>query len=130
MQFFTHYFLHFGFPLFVALLFFNKDWKKTYLILLATMLVDLDHLLADPIFQEDRCSIAFHYLHSYYAIMFYIVLLFFKGPIRIVGIGLLLHMCTDLIDCMFMFAKCELCMTNAPAIELLKMIKSLKELVL
>lgn len=57
MQAFVHYFLHFGFPLVIAYVFFKKDWKKAYLILLATMLVDLDHLLADPIFAANRCSI-------------------------------------------------------------------------
>ena len=35
------------------------------------MLVDLDHLLATPIFKENRCSINFHPLHSYVAIGFY-----------------------------------------------------------
>lgn len=71
MQTFIRYSLHFGFPLFIAFVFFRKDWKKVYLILIATMLVDVDHLLADPIFEANRCSINFHPLHSYYAIMLY-----------------------------------------------------------
>lgn len=45
---FTHYFLHLVFPVFIALIFYRKNWKKVYLILLATMLVDLDHLLPIP----------------------------------------------------------------------------------
>lgn len=61
---FLHYFLHLGLPLLIAWVFFRKNWKQAYLILLATMLVDLDHLLAEPIFQADRCSIGFHPLHS------------------------------------------------------------------
>jgi hypothetical protein len=64
------------------------------------MLVDLDHLLATPIFDSHRNSIGFHYLHSYPAIGFYVVLLFFKKT-RIVGIGLLLHMFTDFQDYYF-----------------------------
>jgi hypothetical protein len=65
MQTIIHYFLHFGFPFFIAYLGFRKDWKKVYLILLATMLVDIDHLLASPIFEAHRCSIQFHPLHTW-----------------------------------------------------------------
>src|SRR5690554_305185 len=102
MQTFIHYFLHFGFPFFIAYGFFRKDWKKVYLILLATMLVDLDHLLADPIFMADRCSINFHPLHTYYAMGIYTVMLFLKKPFNIIGLGLLFHILTDYIDCLFM----------------------------
>ena len=82
MQFITHYFLHFGFPLVMALIFFRKEWIKIYLIFLATMLVDLDHLLANPIFLADRCSIQFHPLHSYAAICIYFGLLFMRKPVQ------------------------------------------------
>ena len=102
MQTILHYFLHLVFPLFIAFVFFRKDWKKVYLILLATMLVDLDHLLADPIFQANRCSINFHPLHTYYAMAFYVVLLFLRRPFRVIGIGLFFHMLTDFIDCKMM----------------------------
>jgi hypothetical protein len=99
MQFFIHYFLHIGFPLILALVFFRSEWKKVYFILLATMLVDLDHLLADPIFDPNRCSINFHPLHTYYAMIVYVALLFFKKPYNIIGLGLVLHMLTDALDC-------------------------------
>ena len=124
MQNFVHYFLHFGFPFFIAFVFFKRDWKKTYLILIATMLVDLDHLFATPIFQANRCSFGFHYLHTYYAIVFYALLLFLKKPYRIIGIGLLFHMLTDLIDCLFMFNKCKPCFSDAPAFEVLNAISN------
>ena len=62
------------------------------------MLVDLDHLLADPIFKADRCSINFHPLHTYYAMVVYFLGLFFKKT-RILCIALLFHMLTDFIDC-------------------------------
>jgi hypothetical protein len=120
MQTFVHYFLHLGFPLLLALLFFRKDWKKVYLILLATMLVDADHFLADPVFQANRCSIGFHYLHTYYAMIIYFALLFFRKPFNIIGLGLLLHMLTDLIDCLFMYYRCKECFSDAPAGEILK----------
>lgn len=102
MQSFLHYFLHLVFPLALAFIFFRKEWKKAYLILLATMLVDLDHLLADPIFQPDRCGINFHPLHTYYAMGVYFILLFLKKPFNIIGLGLLFHMLTDYIDCLMM----------------------------
>jgi len=99
-QIFIHYSLHFVFPLFVAFIYFRKDWKNVYLIMLLTMMVDLDHLIANPIYQANRCSINFHPLHTYYAIAGYIILIFFRKPLNIIGIGLLLHMLTDWIDCL------------------------------
>ncbi len=68
--------------------------------MLATMLVDLDHLLANPIFDPNRCSIGFHPLHSYYAIGFYFLLLAFPKS-RVIAVGLLFHMLTDYVDCNF-----------------------------
>ena len=100
LQFILHYGLHLLFPALIAWVFFRKEWKKAYLIMLATMLVDLDHLLANPIFDPNRCSIGFHPLHSYFAILTYMVLLLFPKS-RIVAIGLLLHMLTDYLDCNF-----------------------------
>ena len=71
--------------------------------MVATMLVDLDHLLAYPeIFVSDRCSIGFHPLHSYYAIAAYFIMAFFP-KLRIIAIGLLFHMFTDFQDCMWMW---------------------------
>lgn len=119
MSFFLHYFLHLGFPLFIAWMFFRNDWKKVYLLFLATMLVDLDHLFAQPIFDADRCSIQYHYLHTYYAMVVYVLLLFFRKPFHIIGIGLLFHMLTDFIDCLMMFSDCKECYSDSPAFELL-----------
>ena len=68
--------------------------------MLLTMIVDLDHLAANPIYQEDRCSINFHPLHSYYAIAAYIIMTFLRRPFNIIGIGLLLHMLTDFFVCL------------------------------
>ncbi|MDB9922262.1 MAG: DUF6122 family protein [Polaribacter sp.] len=93
-----HYGLHFVVPLLIAYFFFKKNWKKVYLIFLLSMLVDLDHLLATPIFDKVRCSINFHPLHSYIAIAFYTIGLLFKKT-RIIGLALLLHMLADGLDC-------------------------------
>ena len=65
------------------------------------MLIDVDHLLATPIFDPNRCSINFHPLHSYYAIAVYVGMVFFPKT-RIVGIGLLLHILADSADCWLM----------------------------
>jgi len=66
--------------------------------MIATMVVDLDHLLAVPIYDPLRCSIGFHPLHSYYVLPLYVGMLFFPKT-RIVGIGLVIHMVLDFIDC-------------------------------
>jgi hypothetical protein len=68
------------------------------MIFILTMLVDLDHLLATPMYDPCRCSIGFHPLHSYVAIGIYIVLLL-PVKTRIIAIGLLMHMLTDGLDC-------------------------------
>ncbi len=69
--------------------------------MIATMLVDVDHLFSNPIFDSNRCSINFHILHTYYAIGVYVILLYFKN-FRVIAVGLLFHMFTDFIDCLFM----------------------------
>ena len=47
--------------------------------MIATMLVDVDHLLASPIYAPNRCSINFHILHTYYAMGVYVLLLYLKN---------------------------------------------------
>lgn len=96
-----HYSLHFLAPGLIAWFFYRDRWKEVWVILLATMLVDLDHLLATPILDPNRCSIGFHPLHTVPAMAVYAVMLIFPKT-RIVGIGLLFHMLTDGIDCMGM----------------------------
>jgi len=105
MQQVIHYFLHLGFPLFIAILFYKKNWRISYLMLVLTMLVDVDHLFATPLFDSCRCSINFHPLHSYIAIVIYFVLLL-HPKIRIFCVGLLLHMATDGIDCLLSNQNC------------------------
>ncbi|MDT7833346.1 DUF6122 family protein [Flavobacteriaceae bacterium S356] len=100
VKFSVHYGLHFVFPAIIAIVFFKDQWKKAYVVMLVTMLIDLDHLLANPIFDPERCSINFHPLHTYYMFIIYVGLLFFKKT-RVVGIGLTLHLIADFIDCLF-----------------------------
>jgi len=96
-----HYSIHFGLPLLVAILFFKSNWKLAYLIMVACILIDVDHLLAYPIFDSNRCSINFHPLHSYFAIVIYIALAIFKKT-RILGFGLIIHIIADAVDCLLM----------------------------
>lgn len=71
--------------------------------MICTMLVDIDHLRATPIFDPGRCSIGFHTFHTYIAIGIYILLLLIPNKtVRIVAIGLLLHMLIDWQDCLWM----------------------------
>lgn len=93
-----HLALHLLLPLVIALVFFRQQWRKAWLIMLVVMLVDLDHLLAEPIFAADRCSIGFHPLHSYTAITLYLLMSLWR-PLRLVGVGLLIHMLVDASDC-------------------------------
>lgn len=96
-----HYGLHFIFPGIIAFVFFKSEWKKAWLLMLLTMLIDLDHLVATPIFDAQRCSINFHPLHTYWAFLVYVSLLFFKKT-RIIAIGFVLHIITDALDCLWL----------------------------
>ncbi len=101
----THYGLHFVAPILLALLFRKDRRVKAYLIMLATMIVDADHLLATPIFDPDRMSIGFHPLHSHIAITIYVVMCFLPYEklhwpwwLRPVAFGLTFHMFTDWLN--------------------------------
>lgn len=111
LQTLTHYSLHFLVIGGIAYFYDPKTWKKNWLILLATMAVDLDHLLADPIFHSGRCSIGFHYLHSLYVIPFYVLGAAFlkRSVLKLIFIGLSFHMFTDFVDCLWMFSVCGEC---------------------
>ncbi|WP_250434273.1 DUF6122 family protein [Hanstruepera flava] len=97
----VHYGLHVLLPLFIALKFYPKRVIIAYAIMMAGMLIDLDHLLATPIFDSNRCSINFHPLHTYWAMAIYIVLLFPKQT-RLIALGLICHIIADIADCLLM----------------------------
>ena len=93
-----HITLHFAVPALVAASFFRQRWWFAYLVMVATMVVDFDHLLATPIYDPGRCSIGFHPLHGMVPMVLYLLLLL-HPRLRLVGIGLLIHMGLDSIDC-------------------------------
>lgn len=102
---FVHYGLHFLAPWLLAYLWPHRPHRTVYLLLLSTMLIDIDHLLATPIFDPNRCSVGFHLLHSYPMIGLYMVMLFLPYQhlgwpwwIRVLAVGLLFHIFTDWQD--------------------------------
>lgn len=97
----VHYGLHFLLPGAVAWKLFPGRWRHAWLVMIATMLVDLDHFLADPLFDPNRCGIGFHPLHTHLAMLAYAGMLAFP-KLRIIAVGLLLHMAADGIDCVWM----------------------------
>ena len=96
-----HIVLHFLVPGLVAVGFFRRNFWRAWIVLSLAMLVDLDHLLAIPVYDPGRCSIGFHPLHSELAIIGYGMALLAE-PLRLIAIGLLLHMALDGIDCLVM----------------------------
>ena len=112
-----HIALHFIVPLLVAGIVFRRHFGRAALFMLATMAVDVDHLLATPIYDAARCSIGFHPLHSLPAIVAYALIMllplwlgrrrdalgFRPGALALhwIGLGLLIHMALDWSDCGF-----------------------------
>jgi hypothetical protein len=94
----VHLILHVLVPGAVAWRWWPHQWGRAWVVMLATMLVDLDHLVATPRYDPDRCSIGFHPLHTYPMFALYAALLFFPRT-RLIGAGLVIHMILDGLDC-------------------------------
>jgi hypothetical protein len=97
----THLLLHAAVPSAVAFIWYRKHWWLAWLWMLAGWLIDIDHLLADPIYAPGRCSIGFHPLHTASATFVY-ALLCLPRRTRLIGFGLLIHIGLDAIDCLMM----------------------------
>ena len=82
----------------------EKGWESTALTYISTNLVDLDHLVANPVYDPKRCSINYDPLHSENAIFGYSILAL-HSQTRDVGTGLLIHMGLDYINCELMKKK-------------------------
>lgn len=93
-----HIVLHLAVPLLVAAAFYRERLWRSYLVMLAGVAIDIDHLLADPIYDPDRCSVGFHPLHTAVPIALYVALLL-RPKTRLLGIGLCLHIVLDALDC-------------------------------
>lgn len=93
----VHIVAHFLVPALVARFGFRERRLRAWLVMVATMLVDLDHLLADPIYDPDRPSLGFHPLHAWELQPLYVLLALWPRT-RLVGLGLVLHMLLDGLD--------------------------------
>ena len=71
---------------------------RRYGLLLVGILSDIDHLLADPIYDPERCSIGFHPLHTLAPAIVYLLLVIPRQT-RWVGLGLCFHILLDASDC-------------------------------
>lgn len=100
----VHLLLHAAVPLAVALVWFRPQWRCAWLWMLAGWLIDLDHLLADPVYVPDRCSLGFHPLHTAPAALAYALLTAWPRT-RLFGLGLLIHLGLDGLDCLLMRAQ-------------------------
>jgi hypothetical protein len=96
-----HGLLHLAVPGVVARLAWREIWLRAWVVMVLANLVDLDHLLADPLFDPNRCSIGFHPLHSWPAQVVWLGLAIWPRS-RIIGVGVLIHMALDASDCAFM----------------------------
>lgn len=96
-----HLVFHALVPGLVARFAFRDNWRRNWLIMVLTMVVDLDHLLATPVYDPGRCSIGFHPLHTPVAIGMYCIMAA-VSKWRVAGTGLLIHMALDWVDCVWM----------------------------
>jgi hypothetical protein len=100
LSFIVHYGNHIAVPLLWAVLLFRQRWRLALVVLWSTMLIDVDHVLATPIYDPARCSIGFHPLHTTWAAGVYLALLLVpRWWTRAIGVGCLWHLATDAIDC-------------------------------
>ncbi len=103
MPFLLHYSLHLIAPFLLAKLGWRQNGWKAGFIMAATNIIDIDHLLAAPVYDPNRCSIGFHPLHTLWAGAIYLGLLMIPSwKWRAVAVGCLWHLCTDAFDCLLM----------------------------
>ena len=95
-----HMTLHFLVPFMVAKTVWKENWFSPFIIMALTIAVDFDHLLGDPIFDPNHCGHGFHPVHSWPAIAVNLVAIF-SPRLRIVTLGLLIHMGLDGTDCLW-----------------------------
>ncbi|TLP80578.1 DUF6122 family protein [Maribacter sp. ACAM166] len=104
IRFLAHYGIHFIVPILITFYFYKDNRVWVAIILLSGILIDVDHILANPMFDPNRCSINFHPLHNYWAIALYIVLFSIKKT-RVFGLAFLLHILADIVDCLFIHSE-------------------------
>jgi hypothetical protein len=100
LQLLIHYGGHWFAPFLIGAIIWRERWLIAGLVIAAANLIDLDHLLVDPIFDPNRCSIGFHLLHGWEAALAYVLMLGVpKWWVRALGLGALWHLAIDGMDC-------------------------------
>ena len=102
LSFIFHLILHVTVPLAVAWLAYRSQFRKAFLIMLAGIAIDVDHLLVRPILDPERCSVGFHMLHNYWLCGLYVGMAIIRYT-RLVGLGLVIHILLDAIECFRQF---------------------------
>jgi len=98
-----HLVLHVAVPAAVAWFGYPKQRVRAFAWMLAGWLIDVDHLLADPVYAPGRCSLGFHPLHTAPAVLAYVLMLLPRRT-RLLAMGLLIHVGLDGLDCLAMHA--------------------------
>lgn len=96
-----HIVLHGAVPLGLAYALARPRWLRPFGLMLLGLVIDLDHLLADPLYDPNRCSVGFHPLHTAPAAAVYVLLLAWPRA-RWVAAGLIVHLLLDAVDCVWM----------------------------
>lgn len=79
----------------------REDFFAIALSVLASNFIDVDHLLASPIYDPARCSINFHPLHSWYFFPVYAALLFVRSRrVQYFSVAVFLHLALDWLWCL------------------------------
>ncbi|MEP2736520.1 MAG: DUF6122 family protein [Erythrobacter sp.] len=98
-----HYGGHWIAPFLIAAILWQARWKVAGFVIASANLIDLDHLLATPMFDPNRCSVGFHFLHGWEAAAVYaLMLLIPRWYIRAFAIGAFWHLIVDYGDCRMM----------------------------
>jgi len=96
-----HLLLHLVLPAVVARWCWPGRWLRAWGVMMCAMLIDLDHLLASPVYDPDRCSLQAHVLHGPAPIALYLSMFAFPR-LRMLAAGLLVHLALDGSDCLAM----------------------------
>jgi len=80
---------------------FSQDKQGIILAVFASHLIDLDHLLATPIYDPARCSLTTHPLHRPWMFVVYGGLALIRNPrVQYFGVALCVHLLLDAIWCL------------------------------
>ncbi|AOS98386.1 hypothetical protein AUP74_03019 [Microbulbifer aggregans] len=97
---FLNWTLHLAAPIAVAWFFFRSQWKRAALIMVAANLVALDRVFFAAAETPTNCAINAYPLHTMLPISLYGAMMFLPWlPVRLLGIGLVLHMLVDALGC-------------------------------